>query len=181
MPAAAAGTKRKATTAATNASNKKAKLVQEGAAKVEEILADASSSDELRELAEYARLLEEEVASLKPKEKSAQDVAAEVGKLRASVRSGIVKQMGWKPSCKTGGARWVYDGVCADPVVFGKMIGLEGEPTFKMKKFSHEELGNKLGGLEAPIRYGTLYQKGDITVRWPGDATFKLSGTYGLL
>ncbi|KAF6762053.1 hypothetical protein DFP72DRAFT_877888, partial [Ephemerocybe angulata] len=151
--------------------NKKAKVVQEGAAKVEEILADASSSDELRELAEYARLLEEEVASLKPKEKSAQDVAAEVGKLRASVRSGIVKQMGWKPSCKTGGARWVYDGVCADPC----------QPTFKMKKFSHEELGNKLGGLEAPIRYGTLYQKGDITVRWPGDATFKLSGTYGLL
>ncbi|PPR00140.1 hypothetical protein CVT24_008942 [Panaeolus cyanescens] len=173
----AAGKKRKSTGSA-NEANKRARLVEDGAEKVKQILADASSSEELLGLAQYARLLEEEVASLKPKPKSASDTAEEAGKLRASVRSGIVKQMAWKPSCKTGGARWVYDGICNDPAVFGAMLGLGGPPTFKMKKFSEADLN--LGSLTSSIRYGYLSQRGEITVRWPGDGTFKLSGTYGL-
>lgn len=182
MPTAATTTrKRKATTSKDKeGANKRAKLVEDGAAKVAAILADASSSEELLELAQYARHLEEEVASLKPKPKTDGELAAEVAKVRASVRSGIVKQMGWKPSCKTGGSKWAYDGVCNDAEVFGRVIGLPGPPTFKMKKMSADELTNALGDLSAPIRFGQLYQKGDITVRWPGDGTYKLSGTYGL-
>ena len=180
MPAAAATTtakKRKApTNKETEAANKRAKVVEDGAASVKAILEDASSSEELLALAQYARLLEEEVASLRPQPKSASDVAKEVGKLRASVRSGIVKQMGvrplglhtlhrdtnssrhtrfflqWKPSCKTGGSKWAYDGVCNDAEVFGRAIGLDEAPTFKMKKFSKDEMENALGDLTASIR-----------------------------
>lgn len=108
MPAAAATTttrKRKAASSKENdAANKRAKLVEDGASQVKAILANASSSDELLALAQYARLLEEEVASLKPKPKTAADLAKEVEKLRASVRSGIVKQMGVRDT-----SLFVYD------------------------------------------------------------------------
>jgi hypothetical protein len=46
----------------------------------------------------------------------------------------------------------VYDGVCNDPEVFGRVIGLDGAPTFKMKKISKDEMVDALGGLSAPIR-----------------------------
>lgn len=97
MPAATTTTrKRKATSAAgpTAAASKKIRLAEEGADLVKRVLADASSSEEMIQLAEYARVLEEEVASLKPKPKTDAEIAVEVDKLRASVRSGIVKQMG---------------------------------------------------------------------------------------
>ncbi|KAJ2917483.1 hypothetical protein MD484_g2928, partial [Candolleomyces efflorescens] len=174
--------KRKATSASAGTASKKSKLGEEGADQVKEILADASNADsELLKLAQYARWLEEEITALKPKPKSADDIENEAEKLRASVRSGIVKQMGWKPSCKTSSSKWVYDGVCNDPAVFGHMLGLDGPPAFKMKKMKKDEFQDAMGGdVSASIRYGRLYQHGDIAVRWPGDGTFKLSGTYGL-
>lgn len=88
--------KRKATTSASaGTASKKSKLGEEGADQVKQILADASNVDsELLKLAQYARWLEEEISALKPKPKSADDIENEAEKLRASVRSGIVKQMG---------------------------------------------------------------------------------------
>jgi hypothetical protein len=85
------------------AANKKAKLAEEGATQVEAILSDAlgfaipdDEKDiraEMLRLAQYARSLEDEIASTKPKEKSDDEVAEEVEKLAAAVRSGIKKQL----------------------------------------------------------------------------------------
>ena len=50
----------------------------------------------------------------------------------------------WKPSCKTGSAKWVYDGICTDPVVFRALFELNDKPTWKMKKFTAEEFENIL-------------------------------------
>ncbi|KAF8914309.1 hypothetical protein CPB84DRAFT_1758937 [Gymnopilus junonius] len=61
--------------------------------------------------------------------------------------------MTWKPSCKMGSAKWLYDGVCSDPAMFGKMIGLDGPPTFKMKKIPSSEFENLIGDLDVAIRY----------------------------
>ena len=58
----------------------------------------------------------------------------------------------WKPSCKTGSAKWVYDGICSDPEVFGCLMGLGGPPTFKMKKFTVDEFEKCLGALRGSVR-----------------------------
>ena len=64
----------------------------------------------------------------------------------------------WKPSCKTGSAKWVYDGVCADPVVFGALMGLDGPPTWKMKKFPRAEFEDLIGRIVAPVMQVLLAQ-----------------------
>lgn len=61
--------------------------------------------------------------------------------------------MQWKPACKTGSAKWAYDGVCNDPEVFGAMLNLGGPPTFKMKKISIGEFQEALGHIETSVRY----------------------------
>lgn len=58
----------------------------------------------------------------------------------------------WKPSCKTGSARWVYDGVCNDAEVFGALLGLGGPPTFKMKKIPKADFEDAIGDLNVSIR-----------------------------
>ncbi|KAG2013240.1 hypothetical protein CC2G_010173 [Coprinopsis cinerea AmutBmut pab1-1] len=181
--------KRKAEESAAAAS-KKLKLVEEGASKVEAILKDASTfevpegDDEVRkemlQLAQYARMLEDELAALKPKPKSAEDLAKEVDKLASVICSGIKKQMSWKPSCKTGSAKWVYDGLCNDPLVFGMLFKQGGPPKFKAKKFSADEFHNCVGSFHGSVRYDYLYLRSDVNVRWIGDGTFKLSGSYGV-
>jgi len=102
-------------------------------------------------------------------------------KLAKAAVSGIKKQMNWRPSCKTGTAKFNYDGVCADPAVFGHMLALGGPPTFKMKKFPIEEFENLIGDLDSSARYSTLHVKSDVNVRWnPETGEFKFSGTYGV-
>ena len=106
----------------------------------------------------------------------------------------------WKPSCKTGSAKWSYDGICADPEVFGVLMNLGGPPTFKMKKFSVADFENCLGGISASVRYvphclhilpevltvcwgrryDTLYiTSKEVTVRWSDTGEFKFGGSYG--
>jgi hypothetical protein len=51
----------------------------------------------------------------------------------------------WKPSCKTGGAKWAYDGICRDPEVFGAVLPMEAPPKFKVKKFPVEEFHTIVG------------------------------------
>ncbi|EJF63932.1 hypothetical protein DICSQDRAFT_153733 [Dichomitus squalens LYAD-421 SS1] len=106
------------------------------------------------------------------------EVAAE--KLRKAAVSGIKKQMSWKPSCKTGSAKWSYDGICNDPEVFGCLMGLGGPPTFKMKKFTVDEFERCLGSIRGSVRYDTLYiTSKEVTVRWSDTGEFKFSGSYG--
>ena len=58
----------------------------------------------------------------------------------------------WKPSCKTGTAKWVYDGVCSDPLVFGTLLGLGGPPNFKMHKMPVADFDNLFGQIQASVR-----------------------------
>ncbi|KAI0701681.1 hypothetical protein C8Q76DRAFT_633436 [Earliella scabrosa] len=150
----------------------------------------------LVDLASYARSLELQLsgaaapaagpskAAAAPKPvKSQAELEAAADKLRKAAVSGIKKQMSWKPSCKTGSAKWSYDGICADPEVFGVLMNLGGPPTFKMKKFSVADFENCLGGISASVRYvpyDTLYiTSKEVTVRWSDTGEFKFSGSYG--
>ncbi|KAI0360752.1 hypothetical protein OH77DRAFT_1445873 [Trametes cingulata] len=156
----------------------------------------------LVDLATYARLLEQQVAALSgdingpPVASSSKAVApaapaakpaktqAELeeaaDKIRRAAQSGIKKQMTWKPSCKTGSAKWSYDGICPDPEVFGVLMGLGGPPKFKMKKFSTEEFEKLIGPIRGSVRYDTLYiTSNEVTVRWSDTGEFKFSGSYG--
>lgn len=97
-------TKKRKSDGATTAASKKAKSTAAANAQfVEGILTDASNFELPREgnatretilqLAQYARSLEEELNSMRPKEKSPTEVAAAATKLAAAARSGITKQM----------------------------------------------------------------------------------------
>ncbi|PVG03030.1 hypothetical protein CPB86DRAFT_750104 [Serendipita vermifera] len=153
----------------------------------------------LIQLAEYAQSLETSQQSkggaAAPKEKSEEEIKAEVDKLsrseaeikaevaklsRACV-SQITKQMKWKDSCKSGTAKWSYDGICADPVVFGAMLGLKGPPNWKMKKIPKQGFEQCVGPIEASARYSELrITSNEVNVRWnPDTKEFKFSGSYG--
>ncbi|KAG7088075.1 hypothetical protein E1B28_012106 [Marasmius oreades] len=171
--------------APTDTSAKKARLM------VDAILADASNypipaddadaRDSFIVLAKYARSLEEMVSGSKPKELSPEELEAAAEKLRVAARSGIKKQMTWKPSCKTGGSKWTYDGVCNNPAVFGTMLRLGGPPTFKTKKLTADEFQNIMGVIQGHARYNTLYMRGNVNIQWKADeGTFKFSGTHGV-
>ncbi|KAH7887395.1 hypothetical protein F5I97DRAFT_824347 [Phlebopus sp. FC_14] len=139
------------------------------------------------QLAQYARYLEEELlgqgagaATPAPKTMTPEQLQAAVEKIRKAANSGITKQVSWKPSCKAGSAKWSYDGVCADPLVFGTLLGLGGLPKFKMHKMPTNEFSRLLGGIEASARYSYLLLTGDhVNIRWSDTGEFKFSGTYG--
>lgn len=104
----------------------------------------------------------------------------------------------WKPSCKAGSAKWCYDGVCTDPLVFGTLLRLDGPPKWKMHKIPVAEFNNMLGHIQGSARsirsyqasaqyptltthrYSNLYITGShVNVRWSDSGEFKFSGTYG--
>ncbi|KZT70683.1 hypothetical protein DAEQUDRAFT_744655 [Daedalea quercina L-15889] len=92
-----------------------------------------------------------------------------------------VRELLWRPSCKTNSAKWTYVGICPDPAVFGVLMGLDGPPTFKQKKFSKAEFQDLIGNCEGHARYNTLYITGDhVNVRWSETGEFKFSGSYGI-
>lgn len=171
----------------------KAKRARTGAAAaVDAILANPDSYDVpedkdtarklLVELAEYARSLEGALATsgsaVQPKSKEELEEAAE--KVRKAAVSGIKKQMKWKDSCKTGTAKWSYDGICPDPMVFGTMMGLGGPPKFKTKKIPKDEFENLIGDISVPVRYDELIiTSKDVNVHWKDSGEFKFSGSYG--
>ncbi|KAI0674213.1 hypothetical protein C8Q78DRAFT_967517 [Trametes maxima] len=145
----------------------------------------------LVDLATYARSLEQQLAGgatlvagpskavAKPP-RSQEELEEAADKLRRAAQSGIKKQMSWKPSCKTGSAKWSYDGICPDPEVFGALLGLGGPPKFKMKKFSTDEFQKLVGPIRGSVRYDTLYiTSAEVTVRWSDTGEFKFSGSYG--
>ncbi|KAK7696161.1 hypothetical protein QCA50_000812 [Cerrena zonata] len=188
---ATTATKRKSTGTSGRATNK-ARKDNDDAIKltVSEILANTDAypipedDTEIRKLlvtlAQYARSLEGQVASLMPQPKSAEELDDAMEKIRKAAAAGIKKQMGWKPSCKTGTAKWVYDGVCPDADVFGRLMGLSGPPTWKTKKLTVDEFEDLLGSIHGSVRYDTLYLKGNVNIRWSDSGEFKFSGTYGV-
>ncbi|KDR84064.1 hypothetical protein GALMADRAFT_236702 [Galerina marginata CBS 339.88] len=189
-PTTTATKKRKSDTSTSSASKKAKLAVAAHAETVENILSDAANfslpetSMDTRalilSLAKYARSLEEEVDSYKPKAKSPQELEAAAEKLANVARSGIRKQMTWKPTCKEGRAKWLYDGVCSDAEVFGKLLGLDGSPTFKTKKMPATEFEELIGDLDVAIRYDTLRLTSEVNIHWkPSEGTFKFSGSYG--
>jgi len=188
---AATSSKKRKSDATTPAAAKKAKLAAVAHAEtVESILSDEKNF-ELPEsptatrkmilgLAQYARTLEEEVDATKPKVLTRAELEAAAEKLANAVRSGIRKQLTWKPSAKTGSARWTYDGVCPDPNVFGAMLNLDGPPKFKATKMAPDEFQELIGDLDVSIRYDVLRLKSDVNIQWkPDQGTFKFSGSYG--
>ncbi|KAJ7822952.1 hypothetical protein B0H13DRAFT_1919869 [Mycena leptocephala] len=126
----------------------------------------ALDASEARTIAEYARWLEGEVAAMKPKERSPEDIARAAEKLRSACVSGIKKQMTWKPSCKSGSAKWSYDGVCSDPAVFGSLLNLSAPPKWKMQKYTVPEFEAFMGSIEASVRYDSLELMANVTVRY---------------
>lgn len=138
-------------------------------------------------LAEYARSLEgagaaaiSNAGSSTVRAKTQEELEAAAEKIRKAAHSGIRKQMTWKLSCKTGAAKWAYDGICPDPEVFGALLGLGGPPKFKQKKMSREEFEGHIGSCEASVRYDTLgITSADVNIRWSDTGEFKFSGSYG--
>ncbi|KAJ7059593.1 hypothetical protein C8F01DRAFT_1370487 [Mycena amicta] len=181
--------KRKADEGASSTSRKRSKTKADfTAAKelVDEILEDDAEdgvgASDAKLLAEYIRALEDEIAagSGQPKGKSSSEIKDAASKLRAACVSGIKKQMSWKPSCKTGSAKWSYDGVCTDPLVFARMLGLDSPPPWKMHKYSAEDFEKVMGSIESSSRYDDLVIMQNVTVRYAEkESTFKMSGAYG--
>ena len=58
----------------------------------------------------------------------------------------------WKPTCNSGRAKWTYDGVCTDAVVFGTLMGLTGPPTWKQNKLTLEEFHKLFGSFTGSVR-----------------------------
>jgi len=139
------------------------------------------------ELATYAKALEGVLAArapvvgstAQPQSKTKEQLEEEAEKIRKAANSGIKKQMTWKPSCKTGSAKWSYDGICPDPEVFGVLMKLDGPPKFKMKKYTRDEFEDRIGDIQASVRYDYLNITSDVNVRWSETGEFKFSGYYG--
>ncbi|KAI0797039.1 hypothetical protein C8Q75DRAFT_888126 [Abortiporus biennis] len=149
-------------------------------------------------LAQYARNLEFHIGQLNTalsqaqaataaggggggKQMTAEQIGVAAEKLRKAAVSGIQKLMSnWKPSCKTGSAKFVYDGVCADPNIFGAFMGLNGPPTWK-QKFTPDEFEDIFGEIAGKVRYAELVLTSNVNVRWiADDGIFKISGSYGV-
>ncbi|KAI0360756.1 hypothetical protein OH77DRAFT_1392785 [Trametes cingulata] len=177
---------------------------------VDSILADPKSHpicanqelvrNSLVELATYARSLEQQLSAraapapaapsassappaeqgARPRAKSPEEIKAEAEKIRRAAQSGIIKQMGWKPTCREGRSKWSYDGFCPDPEVFGALLGLGGPPKFRSRKFDRDEFQRHIGQIEGSVRYATLYiTSSQVTVQWSETGEFKFSGLYG--
>ncbi|CAE6441830.1 unnamed protein product [Rhizoctonia solani] len=195
---ASAGTKRKSTARAS--SSKRAKTSQDPFAEtknaIQTVLASPESfslptgDSEYRKLvvsiAQYAKSLEGSVAvagstaKAAPPPKTPEQVAAEAERVTNQINRGVTKLMAWKPSCKNGSAKYSFDGVCPDPRVFGKALGLDGPPDFKAKKYTKEEFEDLVGEISKDIRYDTLYLTSPVNLRYnPSTGEYKVSGSYG--
>ena len=111
---------------------------------------------------------------------SPEQLQANVGRLRQLIHKGIKSQMKWKPSCKTGKARFSYEGIC-DEATFRAFMKLTDKEKSKGKRMEAEDFQKDLLGdyLYASIRYGSLELRGKVNVSI-GDNTIKITGGYGV-
>ncbi|KDN34736.1 hypothetical protein RSAG8_12178, partial [Rhizoctonia solani AG-8 WAC10335] len=115
-----------------------------------------------------------------PPPKTPEQIQAEVLRITNLINRGIKKLMTWKPNCKYGRARYAFDGVCADPRVFGAVFGLGGPPTWRAKKYTYADFETSIGEVEGRARYSQLVLTSDVNVRYnPETGEFKVSGSYG--
>ncbi|CAB9501984.1 expressed unknown protein [Seminavis robusta] len=113
---------------------------------------------------------------------SPEKIQAQAQKVRSMAYKGIKSQMKWKPSCKHGTARFSYEGMC-DEAAFRAFMGLTEKEKTKGKRMESGAFENKILGqsLEASIRYGYLYLKGNVNISFSKDeCTVKITGGYGI-
>ncbi|KAJ7783976.1 hypothetical protein DFH07DRAFT_789742 [Mycena maculata] len=178
--AATTSTKRKSDASASGGSRAKKAKTAPNFSVAKDLVDTLLEDDDAKVTGANVRRLEGEVAATKPKEKSKEEIDAAAEKLCGMCVSGIKKQMAWKPSCKTGGARWAYNGVCVDPLVFGALFHLAGPPKRKAQKYTVPEFEVFMGSIDASVRYDTLEMVGNINMRYQAaEGTFKMSGSYG--
>jgi hypothetical protein len=87
----------------------------------------------------------------------------------------------WKPSCKTGSAKWSWEGSCgfAELLIILKLPA-QTKP-FKAKKFTAEEFQELVGSISASARYSTMHLKGNVNLHFdPSDNSIKINGSYGV-
>jgi hypothetical protein len=98
------------------------------------------------------------------------------------ISRGIRKAMVWKQSCKTGSARYSWEGTCSG---FPELLAILKLPAqtkpFKAKKFTAEEFQDIVGDISASARYSTMYLKDYVNVRFDADDNvIKIGGSYGV-
>ncbi|CAL8579199.1 hypothetical protein XPA_004950 [Xanthoria parietina] len=112
-----------------------------------------------------------------------EEIHRKASKARDMMEKGIKSQMKWKPSCKTGAARFSYSGVVASTQVFLKMFHLDTDWKKKQLQFPPADFQDTTGAdISASIRYGYLnITSKNVTVRWdPEELTFTVTGSYSL-
>ncbi|KAI1140637.1 hypothetical protein F5Y05DRAFT_410484 [Hypoxylon sp. FL0543] len=106
--------------------------------------------------------------------------------LRNLVYRQIKRQMKWTPSCRTGRARWSYNGGVANAAIFLRAFRLEATnekgKKWKQKKIPIDEFESCIGEVTASIRWGSLRMMGPhVNLKWDEeDNMFTVSGKYGL-
>ncbi|KAL5487571.1 hypothetical protein ACEPAI_5679 [Sanghuangporus weigelae] len=145
------------------------------------------------EIANYVASLENEVKELKKAnatvgasnvQKSPEQITQEADRLLDTVVRGIKKLLVWRPSCKFNTAKFAYDGICTDPLVFGAMLNMDGPPSFKQKRMLGAEFEDLIKqDITGSARYNDLYiSKQFVTIRYNAETgEFKISGSYGIL
>jgi hypothetical protein len=167
----------------------------------EEDLNDLSRDELVEHILELQQQLKEALAAVpKAKEFTPDELKDKSCKARQMLVKGIAKQMKvsitsvlvypdphveiiqWTPSCKTGKARFVYEGHIEDERIFRAMLKLPDSQDKKMFKLSVDDFHNNVSQPWGSVRYSTLkITSSDVNVRWtPEENMFKVSGTYGV-
>ena len=125
---------------------------------------------------------------------SPEETLAHKARFCAQALRQIKAQMKWKPSCKTGGARFSFEGMLP-PAVYQALIAAHLKPKERLpgglkpsssKRLSLDEFHTAFGAdysdLRAPIRYGSLGLTGEaVTLRYDAEAgELRITGSYGL-
>jgi hypothetical protein len=113
---------------------------------------------------------------------SPEQLQSQTERLRKLMCKGIKSQMKWKPSCKHGRARFSYEGICDEPT-FRALMKLDDKDKTKGKRMEPEKFQGEIleEELEASIRYGALYLRGNVNVSYSQDEnTIKVTGGYGM-
>ncbi|KAF2275263.1 uncharacterized protein EI97DRAFT_82381 [Westerdykella ornata] len=140
---------------------------------------DAMSKEEI---VAYALELQGQLASMPGRvELSKDEVQEKAHKAAVMLIKGIEKLMTWKPSCKTGTARFTYGASIRDEAVFKRMLKLPESHKKKMFKMPLHDFYDNVGHPRGKVRYSILRMSGsDVNIRWdPEECHFKVSGTYG--
>uniref|UniRef100_A0A7S0N1F1 Uncharacterized protein n=1 Tax=Pyramimonas obovata TaxID=1411642 RepID=A0A7S0N1F1_9CHLO len=100
-------------------------------------------------------------------------------KILSNMRKNIKAQLKWKPSCKTGSARWSYTTIVPEDVL-KHILKIPANKPAKGCKLPVSDFTKLVGDCSASIRYGCLYITGlHVNLRY-SDSELTASGSYGL-